>query len=141
MPPVKPKSSIELDENSSITIPIRNLIAMGAAVVVAVVGYFDVANRIDVLERENILLRQEVGMNSEFRIKWPRGELGSLPDDLMQNAHLSSLDRQMHNLEEDAKEINELRILINRENGINQTQNEKIETLFDIWNNSIVEGK
>ena len=83
--------SLDISENSYVTIPIRNLIAIVFSVAVAVVGYFEVTNRIDVLEREIILLRQEVDMNSEFRIKWPRGELGSLPDDLMQNASIEMM--------------------------------------------------
>lgn len=134
-------NKFEVSEDSSITIPIRNLLAIGFAIVCVVVGYFEVTNRIDVLERENILLRQEVIMNSEFRVKWPRGELGSLPDDLMQNAAIHSIEKQMDELEDDARQMQDLRILINKEHGINETQNEKIETLFDIWNNSLIEKK
>lgn len=130
---------LEVSEDSSITIPIRNLLALLGTVAIIVVGYFDVANRIDVLERENILLRQEVNMNSEFRILWPRGDLGSLPDDLMQNAAIEVIDKKIIELQKEGKQINELRILINREHGTNETQNEKIETLFDIWNKSLIE--
>ena len=36
----------------------------------------------------------EVGANSEFRVKWPRGELGSLPDDAEQNLRLGYLEEQ-----------------------------------------------
>ena len=133
------KEALELSENSSITIPIRNLIAMGVGIGIAIVGYFDVVNRIDVLERENILLRQEVTMNSEFRIKWPRGELGALPDDLMQNASLHAIEKQIDELEEGSAQMHDLRILINIEHGVNETQDEKIETLFEIWNNSLIE--
>jgi len=134
-------NNLEVSEDSSITIPIRNLLAIGFAIVCVVVGYFEVTNRIDVLERENILLRQEVNMNSEFRVKWPRGELGSLPDDLMQNAAIHSIEKQMVDFENDTKQMQDLRILINKEQGVNETQNEKIETLFDIWNNSLTEKK
>jgi hypothetical protein len=31
-------------------------------------------------------------MNSEFRVKWPRGELGALPDDAEQNMRLKYLE-------------------------------------------------
>ena len=130
---------LEVSEDSSITIPIRNLLALLGTVAIIVVGYFDVANRIDVLERENILLKQEVNMNSEFRILWPRGDLGSLPDDLMQNAAIEVIEQKINELQKEGKQINELRILINKEHGTNETQNEKIETLFDIWNKSLIE--
>ena len=90
--------SIEVDENATITIPIRNLIAMIFGVAVVVVGYFEVTNRIGLLERDYALLQQEVMMNSEFRVKWPRGELGALPDDLIQNADISMMKEQIeHN--------------------------------------------
>ena len=90
-----PQKPIAVDENATITIPIRNLIAMIFGVAVAVVGYFEVTNRIDILERDFALLQQEVSMNSEFRVKWPRGELGALPDDLIQNADISMMKEQI----------------------------------------------
>jgi len=37
-------------------------------------------------------------MNSEFRVKWPRGELGSLPDDAEQNIRLDFLEKKIDNL-------------------------------------------
>jgi hypothetical protein len=90
-----PQKPIAVDENATVTIPIRNLIAMIFGVAVAVVGYFEVTNRIDILERDFALLRQEVSMNSEFRVKWPRGELGALPDDLIQNADINMMKEQI----------------------------------------------
>ena len=39
-------------------------------------------------------------MNSEFRIKWPRGELGALPDDAEQNMRLDMAEKQMEKLED-----------------------------------------
>jgi hypothetical protein len=61
---------MELDENSTITIPIRNLIAIILGVAVAVIGYFEVTNRIGIVERDMMLLRQQVEPNSNFRIEW-----------------------------------------------------------------------
>jgi len=61
---------MELDENSTITIPIRNLIAIIFGVAVAVIGYFEVTNRIGIVERDMMLLRQQVEPNSNFRIEW-----------------------------------------------------------------------
>ena len=45
-------------------------------------------------------------MNSEFRVKWPRGELGALPDDAEQNMRLNQLEKQIEELQEAAKENN-----------------------------------
>ena len=38
-------------------------------------------------------MESELEMNSEFRIKWPRGELGALPDDAEQNMRLLYLEK------------------------------------------------
>jgi len=88
-------NKLDLNDGSVIAIPIRNLLAIIFGVAVAVVGYFEVTNRIAVLERDMSLIQQEVSMNSEFRVKWPRGELGSLPDDLMQNADINMMKEQI----------------------------------------------
>jgi len=83
----------EINDNTTIEIPIRNLVAIIAGVIVAVIGYTEVTNRISVLERQITILEVDLKMNSEFRIKWPRGELGALPDDLLQNSQIAALDK------------------------------------------------
>jgi hypothetical protein len=83
----------EINDNTTIEIPIRNLVAIIAGVIVAVFAYTEVTNRISVLERQITILEVELKMNSEFRIKWPRGELGALPDDLLQNSQIAALDK------------------------------------------------
>ena len=45
------------------------------------------------LERQLTILEVDIGMNSEFRVKWPRGELGALPDDLLQNSQINALQK------------------------------------------------
>lgn len=83
----------EINDNTTIEIPIRNLVAIIAGVVVAVFAYAEVTNRISVLERQITILEVDLDMNSEFRVKWPRGELGSLPDDLLQNSQIAALEK------------------------------------------------
>ena len=83
----------EINDNTTIEIPIRNLVAIIAGVVVAVFAYTEVTNRISVLERQLTILEVDIGMNSEFRTKWPRGELGALPDDLLQNSQIAALEK------------------------------------------------
>ena len=83
----------EINDNTTIEIPIRNLIAIIAGVVVAVLAYTEVTNRISVLERQMAIIEYDVNMNSEFRVKWPRGELGALPDDLLQNSQIDALQK------------------------------------------------
>ena len=67
--------------------------------VLGVVGYFQIVQRIVLLERDMYLVKENVEQNKEFRIKWPRGELGVLPDDLKQNLRLEHLERYLRNLD------------------------------------------
>ena len=58
-------------------------------VAVATYSYVTIKSDIDDLRNENVRLHHEVDLNSEFRVKWPRGELGALPDDAEQNMRLT----------------------------------------------------
>jgi hypothetical protein len=93
-----------LNDSSEVTIPVRNLIALIAATAVAVTGYYRVGERLSVLERNAELSGVQIEANSEFRVLWPRGELGSLPDDAEQNMRLDfhqlALDEIRAELEE-----------------------------------------
>jgi hypothetical protein len=80
---------VEINDSTNITIPIRNLLALILAVAVSVTGYVNLISRITHLEQTQHIKDMEIRMNSEFRIKWPRGELGSLPDDAEQNLRLN----------------------------------------------------
>ena len=84
-----------LNDNSEVTIPVRNLIALIAATAVAVMGYFRVGERLSVLERDAELSGVQIEANSEFRVLWPRGELGSLPADAEQNMRLDFIDTEL----------------------------------------------
>ncbi len=83
----------QISDETKIEIPLRNLIAIIAGVAIAVIGYTEVTNRISVLERQLTILEVDIEMNSEFRTKWPRGELGALPDDLLQNSQIDALQK------------------------------------------------
>lgn len=128
-----------VSEDSAITIPLRNLIGMIFATAVIVMGYFQMEGRISDLEREQILMENYVGQNTEFRIKWPRGELGSLPDDMMQNTRLNAIDKHLEELDRLDDLIQDIRLDLNTSNAMTHTQEEKIETLFEIWNNSLTD--
>ena len=68
-------------ENTNIQIPLRNLISIIAGVAVAVWSYFGIIERLNTIETNGKLMISDVNENTEFRIKWPRGEMGSLPAD------------------------------------------------------------
>ena len=90
------KKGHSFSDQSIISIPLRNLIAIVIAVGVVVTGYFNVTGRITFLEHNAGMQIIHVDANNEFRIKWPRGELGSLPDDAEQNMRLTHIEKHGH---------------------------------------------
>ena len=76
-----PTKPIRVSENSNIQLPLRNLISIIGAVAVGVWAYFGVIERLNTIETNGKLMIADVEKNTEFRIKWPRGEMGSLPAD------------------------------------------------------------
>ena len=70
-----------MSDNTNIQLPLRNLISIIAGVAVAVWAYFGIIERLNTIETNGKLMIVDVEKNTEFRIKWPRGEMGSLPAD------------------------------------------------------------
>ena len=83
--------------------PIRNLFALVVGAVICTWAYFGIVERLNTIENKLLLSETDVGMNTEFRIKWPRGEIGSLPADseqFMLIEHLAGeLDKLAENIE------------------------------------------
>ncbi len=86
------KNRIDISDNTAVSMPVRNMLAIIGAVAVGVWAYFGVLERITMLETKSQLAEKDINghverieneliKNSEFRIKWPRGELGSPPAD------------------------------------------------------------
>ena len=89
---------MKINHKTELTIPVRNLVGLIIAVAVFVWAYFAVEERLNMLEHLTKVLEMEMKMNSEFRVKWPRGELGALPDDAEQNIRLDFLEKKVDNL-------------------------------------------
>ena len=94
-------SNLKVSDASVISIPLRNLIAIIIGVSVAVSGYFALTQRLDMIEKDTDIMKVFVDQNSEFRVKWPRGELGALPDDAEQNMRLNHIEKQLEKLLEE----------------------------------------
>ena len=88
----------KLNDDSSLSINIKWLIQIVVGVGAAVTLYFTIMSALSKLEIETLRHNQEIELNSEFRIKWPRGEMGSLPDDAEQNLRLNHLERDVDQL-------------------------------------------
>ena len=90
--------------------PVRNLISIVAAVAVGVWAYFGVLERITILETNSQLatkdlnshverIENDLNKNTEFRIKWPRGEMGTLPADSEQYMLIEDLYGSVEKIE------------------------------------------
>ena len=99
---------MKISENTAISMPMRNLLSILAAVGVGVWAYFGVIERLNNVETNYKLVSSDLEKNTDFRIKWPRGELGSLPADSEQfmliehmagqiEKHTEQLEGGMHN--------------------------------------------
>ena len=93
----------KISENTGVEMPIRNLLSIIVAVAVGVWAYFGIIERLNKVETELIIINTDLEKNTEFRIKWPRGEMGSLPADseqFMLIEHLAGqLERLANNIE------------------------------------------
>ena len=68
--------AIDVSDRTKFAMPIRNLISLIASVAVGVWAYFGIIERLNRIETNNILMQADLVKNTEFRIKWPRGDLG-----------------------------------------------------------------
>ena len=92
----------KLSENTELSMPIRNLIAIVVGAAIGTWAYFGIIERLNTIENKIILMEADLGMNTEFRIKWPRGEMGSLPADSEQFMLIEHLSEQLAKLQEQA---------------------------------------
>lgn len=130
---------MEVNDNSNLTIPLRNLISLLIGTAVAVLGYAELNSRVTSLEHGQSIQDMTIKENSAFVREWPLGLRGALPDDLIQNAKIIALEDKHAEIDRMRERMNELQIEINRAHGVDETQNQKIETIFDIWNQQIQE--
>ena len=109
------KDRVELSDNTSISMPVRNMLAIIAAVAVGAWAYFGVLERITMLETKAQLTEKDINQhverleadltqNTEFRIKWPRGEMGSLPADSEQFMLIEDLYGSVEKIEKNLEQ-------------------------------------
>ena len=106
---------LDISDQTAISMPMKNLIAIVSAVAVGVWAYFGVIERLNKLETQSVLLEKdmsaederlhnEVTKNTDFRIRYPRGELGQSSQDIEQFMLIEdlykSVDRMQKHLDD-----------------------------------------
>ena len=95
----------ELSENTKFNINVKTIIAICAGLLSVAGVYFTLIAEIQQMRLDLMRMESELEMNSEFRIKWPRGELGSLPDDAEQNMRLIYLEKYQEKVVTDVDKL------------------------------------
>ena len=90
---------MDLSDKTAISMPMRNLISILAAVGIGVYAFFGIQERLNNVETRSTLMEADLTKNTEFRIKWPRGELGQLPADSEQYMLLEFMASQLESIQ------------------------------------------
>ena len=87
--------SLKVRDNTGVDLSLKNLISIIAAVAVGVWAFFGIQEKLNKNSTQIEIMNKDLAMNTEFRIKWPRGLLGSLPADSEQFMLIEELYKQM----------------------------------------------
>ena len=93
-----------ISDDTKVAMPIRNIISIVGAVAVSTWAYSGVIERLNRIETNQEVREEAIELNSEFRINWPRGTMGSLPDDAEQNREIQALQLEIERIMEEVEE-------------------------------------
>ena len=76
-----PNKPLSISESAAVQMPMKTVASLIIIVALGTMGYFQIIERLNIADTRLQLMEKELIENTEFRIKWPRGQLGSLPAD------------------------------------------------------------
>ena len=94
------KDRVDVSDKTAISMPMRNLLSILAAVGIGVYAFFGIQERLNNVETRNTLMEADLVKNTEFRIGWPRGEMGALPADAQQDLLIEFMSSQVEGMQE-----------------------------------------
>ena len=120
--------ALKIDESQSVQMPMKTVASLITIVAIGVWGYFGIVEKLNQHSTKLELMSSDLEKNTEFRIKWPRGEMGSLPADSEQfmmiedlykttdklNAHIESMALNKVNIEFLRKQMDKVLIDIEK---------------------------
>ena len=95
---------MKVSESTNIAMPIKNLISIIAAVAIGVWAYFGITEKLNNHATQIELMSKDLEGAVEFSIKWPRGEMGSLPADAEQFLLIEDALKDIEDIQEELKE-------------------------------------
>ena len=75
------KKPLTISESAAVQMPMKTVASLIIIVALGTMGYFQIVERLNIADTRIQLMEKDLAENTEFRIKWPRGQLGSLPAD------------------------------------------------------------
>ena len=82
---------LSISESAAVQMPMKTVASLIVIVALGTMGYFQMVERLNIADTKIKIMEQDVSQNTEFRIKWPRGQMGSLPADSEQYMMLEDL--------------------------------------------------
>ena len=96
MPTNKP---MNISEEAAVQMPMKTVASLIVIVALGTMGYFQIVERLNVADTRIKIIEKDLEENTEFRIKWPRGEMGSLPADSEQFMLIEDLYKSVEKME------------------------------------------
>ena len=75
------KKPLNISEEAAVQMPMKTVASLIIIVALGTMGYFQMIERLNIADTRIQIMEKDLQENTEFRIKWPRGQLGSLPAD------------------------------------------------------------
>ena len=85
------KQPLTISESAAVQMPMKTVASLIIIVALGTMGYFQMVERLNIADTKIKIMEQDVEQNTEFRIKWPRGQMGSLPADSEQYMMIEDL--------------------------------------------------
>ena len=86
-----PNKPLSISESAAVQMPMKTVASLIIIVALGTMGYFQIIERLNIADTKLELMNSDVEQNTEFRIKWPSGQMGSLPADSEQYMMLEDL--------------------------------------------------
>ena len=103
---------LSISESAAVQMPMKTVASLIIIVALGTMGYFQMVERLNIADTKIKIMEQDVEQNTEFRIKWPRGQMGSLPADSEQYMMLEDLYKTTDRINEhiDSMALNKVNI-------------------------------